>query len=38
MVMKNMITNINIPRSGSFANAWTEFSIPDLTKKFPINS
>ena len=23
------------PLSGSFANVWTEFNIPDLTKKVP---
>ena len=33
--MKNMITNINTPLSGSFANACTEFNMPDLTRKVP---
>ena len=28
-------TRINKPLSGSFANVWTEFKIPDLTKNVP---
>ena len=28
--------NINKPLSGSLANVWTEFKIPDLTKKVPV--
>ena len=26
---------MNTPLSGSFAKVWTEFNIPDLTKKVP---
>ena len=31
----NKKTRINKPLSGSFAKVWTEFRIPDLTKKVP---
>ena len=31
----NKKTNINSPLSGSLANVWTEFNIPDLTKNVP---
>ena len=31
----NKKVNINKPLSGSFANVWTEFKIPDRTKKVP---
>ena len=32
---ENKKININNPLSGSFAKVWTEFKIPDLTKKVP---
>ena len=32
----NKKVNINKPLSGSFANVWTEFKIPDRTKKVPL--
>ena len=31
----NKKTRINKPLSGSLANVWTEFNIPDLTKNVP---
>ena len=31
----NKKVNMNRPLSGSFANVWTEFKIPDRTKKVP---
>ena len=31
----NKKIKINIPLSGSFANVWTELSMPDLTKNVP---
>ena len=31
----NKKVNINNPLSGSFANVWTEFKIPDRTKNVP---
>ena len=31
----NRKTRINKPLSGSLANVWTEFNIPDLTKNVP---
>ena len=32
----NKNIKINSPLVGSFANVWTEFKIPDLTKKVPV--
>ncbi len=34
-IKENKKININKPLSGSFANVWTEFKIPDLTKNVP---
>ena len=34
-IKANKNTRINKPLSGSLANVWTEFRIPDLTKKVP---
>ena len=36
MIKKNKNNKINIPLSGSFANVWTEFNMPDLTRKVPV--
>ena len=35
-IKKNRKIKINSPLFGSFANVWTEFNIPDLTKKVPL--
>ena len=34
-IKQNKKIKINNPRSGSLAKVWTEFKIPDLTKKVP---
>ena len=34
-IRQNKKIKINNPLSGSFAKVWTEFKIPDLTKKVP---
>ena len=34
-IKQNKNININNPLSGSLAKVWTEFKIPDLTKKVP---
>ena len=34
-IKQNKKIRINKPLSGSLANVWTEFRIPDLTKKVP---
>ena len=34
-IKENKKIRINNPLSGSFAKVWTEFNIPDLTKKVP---
>ena len=36
IINENKNNKIKIPLSGSLANVWTEFNIPDLTKKVPL--